>query len=500
MADYFPVLSRAVAGLENNTADARRAVYERARAAIVRQLRAIEPPLPEEHIAREQTQLEEAIRRIEAEAGAPVAAATPAPVRRPDPVPPAASAKPAGAPPPPANAPQPRPEAGAARPVAGQPDGAASDKPAVKAGSPRPAAAKPDAPRAPRPQETARPAARADGRPIIQAGAQPRRQGEAKRSGPLVAIAALLVIGVGAGLFAARGHIASLLGGGSSTTAPQQEAAKQPEAAPAPSAEEKASDRLTQDAPTEPAKPQDSGQASTPPQTTTQEPAQDVARAPEPTSPQPSEPAQPAAPAQSAPPAPSQAGPLVAQRAVLYEEGPNQQSGEASQGTVTWRTESVNGGSDQPLETALRGDIEIPGRKLRATLTLRRNADATLPASHTIEIQFSLPEDFPNAGISNVPGVLMKADEAARGAAVSGLSVRVTSGFFLIGLSNMDAERTVNEQLLRDRGWIDIPILYDNGRRAVLTLEKGTPGSQAFQEAFSAWRSASSQAPATGNP
>lgn len=471
MADYFPVLSRAVAGLETNTAETRRAVYDRARAAITRQLRAIDPPLAEEDIAREQTQLEDAIKRIEAGAAAPSAPVA-APVRPQPPAPPAdrpradppAAVRPAE--------PQRRPE----RPAnpAPQSDGVAGDRPAQS-----------------------RPAARADGRPIIQPPGQPAGREKTKRSGPLVAIAALLVIGVGAGLFAARGHIAGLLGGGTQTASRET-----PAATTAP--ENKSSDRLGQDgappaaeSPAEAARPADQVPQQQEP---TPQPEQEVARAPEPTAPPAEQPA-PAAPAASSQDAPSQSGPLVAQRAVLYEEGPNQQSGEASQGTVTWRTESVSGGADQPLDTALRGDIEIPGRKLRATLTIRRNADTTLPASHTIEIQFTLPEDFPNAGISNVPGVLMKADEAARGAAVSGLSVRVTSGFFLIGLSNSETERSVNEQLLRDRGWIDIPILYDNGRRAVLTLEKGNPGQQAFQDAFSAWRSAASAAaPAPANP
>ncbi|MFC3691260.1 hypothetical protein [Chenggangzhangella methanolivorans] len=471
MADYFPVLSRAVAGLENNTPEARRAVYERARAAITRQLRAIEPPLSEDDIGREQSQLEEAIRRIETGAGAPAsAAAAPAAPRAPAP-PPRPSA-----PPPPANAAEARPSAS----TAPKPE-PRREKPAPDAAADRPA--------------QSRPSVRADGRPIIQSGAAARDQQGTKRSGPMVAIAALAVIAVGAGLFAARGQIAALFGGGTPST---QQTAERPQTSepPAATSDEKASDRLTQDGAETPAP-----QAE--PSAPAAQPEQDVARAPEPTAPPPSEAApaaQPATPAQPAQEDAGQAGPLVAQRAVLYEEGPNQQSGEASQGTVTWRTESVSGGPDQALETALRGDIDIPGRKLRATLTIRRNADATLPASHTIEIQFTLPEDFPNAGISNVPGVLMKADEAARGAAVSGLSVRVTSGFFLIGLSNMDTERSVNEQLLRDRGWIDIPILYDNGRRAVLTLEKGTPGSQAFQEAFSAWRSASTSPAPPANP
>ena len=39
MADYYPLISRAVAGLEKNNGENRRALYERARAALLAQLR-----------------------------------------------------------------------------------------------------------------------------------------------------------------------------------------------------------------------------------------------------------------------------------------------------------------------------------------------------------------------------------------------------------------------------------------------------------------------------
>src|SRR5512138_2055061 len=55
MADYYPLISRAVSGLEKNTGENRRALYDRARAALVSQLRGVEPTL------------EEAIRKVEAE-------------------------------------------------------------------------------------------------------------------------------------------------------------------------------------------------------------------------------------------------------------------------------------------------------------------------------------------------------------------------------------------------------------------------------------------------
>src|SRR5674476_1371233 len=68
MADYHPLISRAVAGLDKNTGENRRALYERARAALVNQLRGVEPALDESDITRERLALEEAIRKVEAEA------------------------------------------------------------------------------------------------------------------------------------------------------------------------------------------------------------------------------------------------------------------------------------------------------------------------------------------------------------------------------------------------------------------------------------------------
>jgi hypothetical protein len=44
-----------------------------------------------------------------------------------------------------------------------------------------------------------------------------------------------------------------------------------------------------------------------------------------------------------------------------------------------------------------------------------------------------------------------------------------------------------NEQLLKDRPWFDIPIVYTNGGRTLLAMEKGPPGARAFAEAFAVW-------------
>ena len=182
------------------------------------------------------------------------------------------------------------------------------------------------------------------------------------------------------------------------------------------------------------------------------------------------------------------AGAAVAQRVVLYEEDPNDPQGKRFVGSAIWRTESVSPGPGQAAEVAVRADVEIPERRIAMTWSLRRNSDPNLPASHTVEIMFRLPQDFPSGGVSNVPGILMKQAEQSRGTPLSGLAVKVTTGFFLIGLSSTEADRERNVQLLKERAWFDIPVVYGNNRRAILALEKGTPGERAFEEAFKAWK------------
>jgi len=178
----------------------------------------------------------------------------------------------------------------------------------------------------------------------------------------------------------------------------------------------------------------------------------------------------------------------VAQRVVLYEEEPNDPQGKRFVGSAIWRTEMVSPAPGMPQELAIRADVEIPERRIAMTWSLRRNTDPNLPASHTVEIMFKLPSDFPAGGVSNVPGILMKQTEQTRGTPLSGLAVKVTNGFFLIGLSAVDADRERNVQLLKERAWFDIPVVYNNNRRAILALEKGTPGEQAFADAFRVWR------------
>ncbi len=186
-------------------------------------------------------------------------------------------------------------------------------------------------------------------------------------------------------------------------------------------------------------------------------------------------------------------------RAVLYDEDPTNPTGRQFVGSVTWRIEPIKA-EGRPDELAAHADVEIPTRGLRMTMSFRRNLDPSLPASHVIDLTFHLPTDLDGGAVANVPGILVKSNEQARGTPLAGLAVKVTAGFFLVGLSNVAADRERNLKLLLERAWFDIPIVYANQRRGILAIEKGEPGEQVFKTAFTAWGQYSAALPAADVP
>lgn len=499
MADYHPLIARAVSGLEKNTGENRRALYQRAREALVAQLRGVQPALDESEITRERLALEEAIRKVEADAARATRETITRPVipKRPEsprPVPrapvmpgPPSSPRPAAPPTPPTEADQasapPRPPSPPAAdtprrtlqdealkrfretPQAPGEPARMSDLPenlGVPPAPPSPPSPEPAAPERsvlaeygqlePQTQPDHLWALPLDGTqqppPPVDLDAQqppppPRLQtAEAEEDLPRrpprsyagmirIGIALVLLLAIGVLLLWQRetvGNVASgliaLFRSPPATTTTRE--------APAP-ARPKITDRIGQ-------------------------------------------------------PSPQPSGPPVAQRVVLYEEEPDDPQGKRFVGTVLWRTEMRPAAPGRPPELAVRGDVEIPERKMSVTMTFRRNTDASLPASHTIEIIFTLPTDTPSGGVQKVPGVLMKQAEQTRGVPLAGLAVPVTPGYFLIGLSSLETDMQRNVQLLKERAWFDIPIIYNNNRRAILALEKGTPGEQVFNQAFAAWK------------
>ena len=565
MADYYPLISRAVAGLEKNSGETRRALYERARAALLAQLRGVTPALNESDITRERLALEEAIRKVEAESARQFVD----PAKVPPPKPRASE--------PPQWEDQPRPPRDDAFRAASPPR-----SPAPSQGSRAPSAFQQPQPRPSPPRPDAAPASRRPPPPPPSAPSMPgSRQSDSMFDEPLPQEPVSPPPSrhplrrperrslSDAGLKDFRNVVseANELGGASARatrSARDAYAAVPPPPAPAPDVDhhEPQFDRTEQrmleqhevqerppheDFPepmlepsftvdeTRPAPPK--ARRAPPPHVEDEEeelereearpprsyggiiraaaafvivaclagvvvwqwsnmvalyrvfraPSTEVVTRDPPPTAQKKDPGrlEPGSSPQETSPVP---GAAVAQKVVLYEEDPADPQGKRYVGSALWRTETVSPGPGQPPELAIRADVEVPERKLAMTWSLRRNTDKGLPASHTVEIMFKLPADFPSGGISNVPGILMKQSESTRGVPLAGLAVKVTNGFFLIGLSAVDADKERNLQLLKERGWFDIPVVYNNNRRAILAMEKGKPGERVFAEAFKVWK------------
>ncbi|MBT9288774.1 hypothetical protein [Prosthecodimorpha staleyi] len=180
--------------------------------------------------------------------------------------------------------------------------------------------------------------------------------------------------------------------------------------------------------------------------------------------------------------------PPIAQKAQLLEEGAGGSAqNQINAGRVVWRTVRESPGAGKPPVTMIKARVEVPDRGLVLNLSIQPNSDNSFPASHLIELKFEVPADFDNKGVSNVPGLILKQTETARGDPLVGAAARISAGFFWIALSAPEAEKQRNLGLLKERGWIDIPILFDNGKRGILTLEKNGAGDRVVADALTAW-------------
>jgi S1-C subfamily serine protease len=173
------------------------------------------------------------------------------------------------------------------------------------------------------------------------------------------------------------------------------------------------------------------------------------------------------------------------QRAILYEENSDNPRRRYF-GSAIWHTEFASPGGSPGL--GVRAEITIPARQMSVTWVLQRTTDRSAPTSYLISIQFDLGANFPGGDIDSLSGLLMKQTEQVPGVPFAGVVSKITNGFFLV-LPNVSKYDVLhNIQLLKDCPWIEIPIVYQNGERALLVLEKGPLGDRAFAEAFAAWR------------
>jgi len=178
-----------------------------------------------------------------------------------------------------------------------------------------------------------------------------------------------------------------------------------------------------------------------------------------------------------------------AQKVILYEEDGADAAGKRYDGTMSWHTETTPQGAGEST-IAVRADIEIPDQRLGVRVAFTTNNSAGAMGS-SVEIAFSLPPNYSHGGISRIAGISMKQSESSRGFPLAGVVAKVASDDFLINLSTTEDEMRHNVELLKQQSWLDVPIIYNDGFRAIIAIEKGEAGDRAFSDAFAAWEGAS---------
>ena len=183
---------------------------------------------------------------------------------------------------------------------------------------------------------------------------------------------------------------------------------------------------------------------------------------------------------------PAADGTPAIEKMLFYETSLGLEQQARYEGGVTWTEEiESDGTASRPF---IKAQIQVPERNLSIDMSIKLNGDQTLPVSHLVDINFSLPDDFEGGEIDQVTEVKMKNTEEQPGDRLAAISAKIDTTFFVVGLENDDPEVVAtNLQLLSRRNWIDIPISYSNGRKALITLEKGASGVAVFDKVLAAW-------------
>jgi hypothetical protein len=183
--------------------------------------------------------------------------------------------------------------------------------------------------------------------------------------------------------------------------------------------------------------------------------------------------------------------PAIAQsgRATLVEWDDNKRPSENVErragGSVVWRTEYVKSADGQD-ETLVRADVDIPSRNLKLTMSVRRNLDPSVHASHLIEMKFTAAPDYAHSGLGEVFGVFISetGDEKHAPEVLQGTTAKTNvAGVYVAAVW----DTCKNLALMKDDPWLAVYFRQTLQPTAYLLIEKGQAGQQAFDAAFAAW-------------
>jgi hypothetical protein len=197
-------------------------------------------------------------------------------------------------------------------------------------------------------------------------------------------------------------------------------------------------------------------------------------------------PASPAAEAQKPPAASAAPAPSAGRAAMLVASADNPQKPVVSLGSTVWSL--IPAAPGQPATAAVKAEADIPDLKMHATMTLRKNTDPTLQATHTIDLKFSFAEGAPINGFKDVGLPQMRMEDSTAAEALTSVKVKISDTYFLIALAKGDSDTARNLDLMKTRAWFDFPLLLNDDRIAKIVFQKSPDGQAMLEKAFEAWR------------
>ena len=196
--------------------------------------------------------------------------------------------------------------------------------------------------------------------------------------------------------------------------------------------------------------------------------------------------AAPAAPAPEAANPPAAPSPSAGRAAMLVAAADNPQKPVVSLGSTTWSL--IPPVPNQPATVAVKAEADIPDLKMHATMTLRKNTDPTLQATHTIDLKFSFADGAPITGFKDVGLPQMRKEDSTAAEALTSVKVKISDTYFLIALAKGEADTARNLDLMKTRSWFDFPLLLNDDRIAKIVFQKSPEGQAMLDKAFEAWK------------
>jgi hypothetical protein len=187
------------------------------------------------------------------------------------------------------------------------------------------------------------------------------------------------------------------------------------------------------------------------------------------------------------------AQPGAARAAMLVTTADDPQHPVINLGSTVWST--IPPAPGQPATIAVKAEADIPDLKMHATMTLRKNTDPTLQATHTIDLKFSFADGAPITGFKDVGLPQMRKEDSTAAEALTSVKVKISDTYFLIALAKGDADIARNLDLMQKRTWFDFPLLLNDDRIAKIVFQKSPEGQAMLEKAF-AWKVEASPSPA----